>query len=167
MLTNIETALGVLAGGSNSSCLGALGAAQVDRYGNGNSTKVPNVFYIVGSGGANDVASSCREAIVFASSGKERTPEKVQYITFPGENVKTLITDVGIFEKLNGKDTFSLTAYIPYGTAIREDEAIKGIRRLMGWEIDVAPQVKKIDLPSYEEKMLLRLFDPQGFYTKV
>jgi acyl CoA:acetate/3-ketoacid CoA transferase alpha subunit/acyl CoA:acetate/3-ketoacid CoA transferase beta subunit len=167
MLTNIETALGVLVGGSASSCLGVLGAAQVDKYGNGNSTKVPNVFYIVGSGGANDVASSCREAIVFASSGKERLPEKVPYITFPGENVKTLITDVGIFEKLNGKDTFTLTAYIPYGTAIREDEAIKGIKRLMGWDVDVAPQLKKIDLPSYEEKMLVRLFDPQGFYTKV
>jgi acyl CoA:acetate/3-ketoacid CoA transferase alpha subunit/acyl CoA:acetate/3-ketoacid CoA transferase beta subunit len=167
MLTNIETALGVLVGGSANSCLGVLGAAQVDKYGNGNSTKVPNVFYIVGSGGANDVASACREAIVFASSGKERLPEKVPYITFPGDNVKTLITDVGIFEKLNGKDTFTLTAYIPYGTAIREDEAIKGIRRLMGWEIDVAPQLKKIDLPSYEEKMLVRLFDPQGFYTKV
>jgi acyl CoA:acetate/3-ketoacid CoA transferase alpha subunit/acyl CoA:acetate/3-ketoacid CoA transferase beta subunit len=167
MLTNIETALGVLVGGSASSCLGVLGAAQVDKYGNGNSTKVPNVFYIVGSGGANDVASACREAIVFASSGKERLPEKVPYITFPGEHVKTLITDVGIFEKLNGKDTLTLTAYIPYGTAIREEEAIKGIKRLMGWEIDVAPQLKKIDLPSYEEKMLVRLFDPQGFYTKV
>lgn len=166
MLTNIETALGILVGGSNNSCVGALGAAQVDKYGNGNSTKVPNVFYIVGSGGANDIASSCREAVVFASSGKERLLEKVHYITFPGDNVKTLITDVGIFEKLNGKDTFTLTAYIPYGTAIREEEAIKGIKRIIGWELEVAPQLKKIDLPSYEEKMLIRLFDPQGFFTK-
>ncbi len=167
MLNNIETALGVLAGGSSSNCLGVLGAAQVDKFGNGNSTKVPHVFYIVGSGGANDVASGCREAVVFASAGRERLLDQVPYITFPGNNVTTLITDVGIFEKLNGKDTFTLTGYIPYGTAIREDEAIKGIKRLMGWDCEVAPQLKKIDLPSYEEKMMIRLFDPQGLYTKV
>ena len=166
MLNNIETALGVLVGGSAGSCLGVLGAAQVDQFGNANSTKIPGVFYIVGSGGANDVASSAREVIIFASSGKERLPERVPYITFPGNNISTLITDVGIFEKIEGRDTFTLTAYIPYGTAIKEEEAIKGIKRLVGWEMDVAPQLKKIDLPSYEEKMLLRLFDPQGFFTK-
>jgi acyl CoA:acetate/3-ketoacid CoA transferase beta subunit len=80
--------------------------------------------------------------------------------------VKTLVTDVGIFEKPDGRDTFVLTSYIPHGTAIREDEAIKGIRRLVGWEMEVATHLKKISLPSYEEKMMIRLFDPQGFYTR-
>jgi acyl CoA:acetate/3-ketoacid CoA transferase alpha subunit/acyl CoA:acetate/3-ketoacid CoA transferase beta subunit len=165
MLTNIETALGVMTGGSSNSCLGVLGGAQVDKHGNGNSTKIPNVFYIVGSGGANDVASACREVVAFATAGKERLVNKVPYITYPGDKVTALITDVGIFEKPEGKDTFLLTSYIPYGTAIREEEAIKGIRRLVGWELEVAPHLKKIDLPSYEEKMLVRLFDPHGFYT--
>jgi acyl CoA:acetate/3-ketoacid CoA transferase alpha subunit/acyl CoA:acetate/3-ketoacid CoA transferase beta subunit len=167
MLTNIETALGVLAGGSTNSCLGALGATQVDKHGNGNSTKIPHVFYMVGSGGSNDVASTCRETIVFSPSGKERLVNQVPYITYPGDRVTALITDVGIFEKPEGKDTLMLTSYIPYGTAIREEEAIKGIKRLVGWELEVATHLKKIDLPSYEEKMLIRLFDPQGFYTKV
>jgi acyl CoA:acetate/3-ketoacid CoA transferase alpha subunit/acyl CoA:acetate/3-ketoacid CoA transferase beta subunit len=167
MLTNIETALGVLAGGSANSCLGILGAGQVDKHGNGNSTKIPNVYYMVGSGGSNDVAGSCRETIVFSPSGKERLVNHVPYITYPGDRVTALITDVGIFEKPEGKDTLILTSYIPYGTAIREEEAIKGIKRLVGWELEVATHLKKIDLPSYEEKMLIRLFDPQGFYTKV
>ncbi len=167
MLTNIETALGVLAGGSSASCLGVLGAAQIDRHGNANSTKIPNVYYIVGSGGANDVASSCRETIVFATVGKERLVKQVSYITYPGDKVKTLVTDVGIFEKPDGSNSLVLTSYIPHGTAIREEEAIKGIRRLVGWELEVAPHLKKIDLPSYEEKMMVRLFDPQGFYTKM
>jgi len=167
MLTNIETALGVLAGGSTNSCLGVLGAAQVDKYGNANSTKIPGVYYIVGSGGANDVASSCRETVVFATAGKERLLEKVPYITFPGDNVKALVTDVGIFEKLDGKDTFTLTAYIPYATALKTEEVIKGIRRMVSWELEVAPHLKKIDLPSYEEKMLVRLFDPRGYFTSV
>jgi len=60
-----------------------------------------------------------------------------------------------------------LTSYIPYGTAIREEEAIRGIKRMVGWELEVAPHLDKIDLPSYEEKMMIRLFDPHGFYTKV
>jgi len=167
MLTNIETALGVLAGGSTSACLGVLGAAQIDRYGNGNSTKIPHVYYIVGSGGANDVVSSCCETIVFATAGRERLINDVPYITFPGGNVRTLVTDVGIFEKPEGKNTLVLTSYIPYGTAIREEEAIKGIKRMVGWELEVAPHLDKIGLPSYEEKMMVRLFDPHGFYTKV
>lgn len=166
MLTNVETALGVLAGGSTSSCLGVLGAAQVDSHGNGNSTKIPHVYYMVGSGGANDVASACQEVVVFTTSGREKMVNQVSYITYPGKNVTALVTDVGIFEKPEGKDTLVLTSYIPYGTAIREEEAIKGIRRLVGWELEVAPQLKKIDLPSYKEKMLLRLFDPQGFFTR-
>lgn len=166
MLTNIETALGIMTGGSTNSCLGVLGGAQVDRYGNGNSTKIPNVFYIVGSGGANDVATTCQEVVAFATAGKERLVNQVPYITYPGDRVKTLVTDVGIFEKPEGKNTLVLTSFIPYGTAIKEEEAIKGIKRLVGWELEVAPHLKKMDLPSYEEKMLVRLFDPQGFYIK-
>ncbi len=164
VLTNIEVALGIMVGGSARSCMAVLAAGQLDQYGNGNSTKIPGVFYLVGSGGANDIITNCNEAVLLVSAGKERLLEKVPYVTFPGNNVKTLVTDVGIFEKLNDEDTFTLTGYIPYGTAIKEEEAIKGIRRLVSWELKVAPQLKKIDLPSYEEKMMLRLFDPYGFY---
>jgi acyl CoA:acetate/3-ketoacid CoA transferase beta subunit len=166
MLTNIETALGVLTGGSANQCLGVLGAAQVDKHGNANSTKIPSVFYIVGSGGANDVASAARETVVFAQSGRERLVEKVPYITFPGERVKTLITDVGVFEKLDGRNTFTLTGYIPYATALREEEVIKGVKTVVGWELDVAPQLKKVDLPSHDEKLTVRLFDPRGYFTR-
>jgi acyl CoA:acetate/3-ketoacid CoA transferase alpha subunit/acyl CoA:acetate/3-ketoacid CoA transferase beta subunit len=167
MLTNLDVVSSIIAGGSSNSCLGVLSAAQIDKHGNGNSTKIPNVFYIAGSGGANDVASSCRETVVFASAGRERLLNQVPYITYPGDNVMALITDVGIFEKPEGRDTLILTSFIPYGTAIREEEAIKGIKRLVGWELEVAPHLIKIDLPSYEEKMLIRLFDPHGYYTRV
>lgn len=166
MLTNTETALGVLGGGSAGNCLGVLSPAQVDRYGNGNSTKVPDVYYIAGSGSANDVASGCREVIVLALSGRERLLEKVPYITFPGDKVTMLVTDVGVFGKPDGRGAFMLTGFIPYGTAIREDEAIRGVSRLVEWEIEAAPHLDRVELPSYEEKTLLRLLDPQGFYTR-
>ncbi|MDD5311704.1 MAG: hypothetical protein PHO26_01530 [Dehalococcoidia bacterium] len=166
MLSNIETALGVMVGGSTNSCMGVLAGGQIDVHGNANSTKMPGVFYMVGSGGANDIATTSLETIAFCASGKERLVEKVPYITYPGDKVKTLVTDVGIFEKLDGKDTFTLTAYIPYATALKEEEAIKGIRQVVSWELDVAPRLKKIDLPSHEEKMMVRLLDPRGDYTK-
>ena len=101
------------------------------------------------------------------TAGRERLIREVPYITFPGKNVRTLVTDVGIFEKPEGKDTLVLTSYIPYGTAIREEEAIRGIKRMVGWELEVAPHLDKIELPSYEEKMMVRLFDPYGLYTKI
>ena len=65
----------------------------------------------------------------------------------PGDHVTALVTDVGIFEKPEGKDTFVLTSYIPYGTAIREEEAIKGIKRLVGWELEVCPALEE-DRPA-------------------
>ncbi|MDD5311988.1 MAG: hypothetical protein PHO26_02995 [Dehalococcoidia bacterium] len=166
MLSNIETALGVMVGGPTNSCMGVLAGGQIDVYGNANSTEIPGVFYMVGSGGANDIVTTCRETIAFCSSGKERLVEKVPYITYPGNRVKTLITDVGIFEKLDGEEKFTLTAYSPYATALEEEEAIKSIKKVVSWEVEVAPKLKRIDLPSQEEIMMVRLFDPRGYYTK-
>jgi len=51
MLTDISEVLGILMGGASQRCLGVLSAAQVDRFGNLNSTMIsPNVL-ITGSGG--------------------------------------------------------------------------------------------------------------------
>ena len=64
MLTDVSEVLGILMGGENQRCLGALSAAQVDRWGNLNSTIIPPNLLITGSGGANDVASGASEVLV-------------------------------------------------------------------------------------------------------
>jgi len=166
MLTNIETVLGYMVGGSNNRCLGVLGAGQLDSYGNANSTKITDDFFLVGSGGANDIASTNRETIVVMNAGKERLVENVPYITYPGHHVRTVVTDVGVFEKVDGRDTFRLTAYMP--SAPGEDEAacINRAKENTGWNLDISPALKRMKLPDKDELALLRLFDPRGYFIE-
>ena len=70
----------------------------------------PGSAYLVGSGGANDVAATSQESMVVMTAGKSRLMTEVPYITFSGDNVRTLVTDVGVFAKGGGKDRFTLTA---------------------------------------------------------
>jgi len=164
ILNNINTMLGVFVSGPTNQCIGVLAAGQVDKFGNANSTLIPGVTYLVGSGGANDVATSNRETIVVINSGKSRLVEKVPYITFPGKNVRTLVTNVGVFEKIGDKETFMLTSYIPSKEKQEIEDAIAKIRENVGWELDIAPNLKKAEPPTKEEVTLLRLFDPREFY---
>ena len=165
MLTNVETVLGVFVGGSSNQCLGVLAGGQIDKYGNVNSTKIPGLAYLVGSGGANDIANSNRETVAVISSGKQRLVEKVPYVTFSGKKVATLVTDVGIFEKIGDEETFTLAAFIPSSTGQTLDEAIAAIKQKVGWELKVSPNLKEAEPVTKEELTLLRLFDPKGFFT--
>src|SRR5436189_675739 len=67
--------------------LGFLGAAEVDRYGNLNSTQVNSKngnVRLPGSGGACDIASMAHRFVSLLEHGKHRLPERVSYITSPG-----------------------------------------------------------------------------------
>ena len=132
ILSNVETILGVFVGGSSNQCLGILGGGQIDKYGNVNSTKIPDLTYLVGSGGANDIANGNRETVVVIGSGKQRLVEKVPYITFSGKNVTTLVTDFGVFEKIGGEETFTLTTYIPSRPKQAVKEAIASFTACFG-----------------------------------
>src|SRR5207245_10988129 len=64
MLTDIVHVMGIFMGGRENRCIGSLAAGQIDKHGNINSTIVPGVTYITGSGGANDLAPSARAGVV-------------------------------------------------------------------------------------------------------
>src|SRR5246127_4891849 len=67
--------------------LGFLGAAEVDRFGNLNSTQVDGAgsrVRLPGSGGACDIASLAQRFVVLLEHSKQRLPERVSYITSPG-----------------------------------------------------------------------------------
>jgi glutaconate CoA-transferase subunit B len=67
--------------------LGFLGAAEVDRFGNLNSTQVQGKNGLVrlpGSGGACDIASLAQRFVSLLEHSKHRLPERVNYITSPG-----------------------------------------------------------------------------------
>src|SRR6478736_1742364 len=66
-----------------------LGGAQIDAYGNLNSTMIGNVYErpkvrLPGSGGANDLASLCWRILVVTNQDKRRFVEKVDFLTTPG-----------------------------------------------------------------------------------
>src|SRR5574337_830622 len=68
--------------------LGFLGAAEVDRFGNLNSTQVrtavDRIIRLPGSGGACDIASLAQRFVVLLEHSRHRLPERVSYITSPG-----------------------------------------------------------------------------------
>jgi len=152
---------GVCIGGVKRACLGILGAAQIDQFGNINSSKVGPATYIGGAGGGNDIASGAREVVVITRQKRERFLEKVPYITCPGVQVKTLISDAGVYEK-NG-DVFELTAYFSREGLPRED-IIKNIKDRCGWELKVSGRVEEVTAPTDQELTLLRSLDPEGVF---
>ncbi|MEM1658821.1 MAG: CoA-transferase [Candidatus Jordarchaeales archaeon] len=165
-MTNIHTCkglfgsmqvLGAIMGRENNKGMGVLGAGQVDKYGNINSTLIPGVMYLVGSGGANDVASTAEEIVVLVKHSPLRLVEKVPYITAPGRRVTMVVTTMGVLEKVGGE--LVLTEYFPQKGLGRE-EVIERIKSETGWNLRISDRVKEAGLLSVKELYMLRCFDP-------
>src|SRR5207245_8660779 len=73
MLADAQVVLGAIVGGTGTVTIGCLGGAQVDRFGNINSTWIPTRPFLVGSGGGNDVASTAAENVIVATLTPHRT----------------------------------------------------------------------------------------------
>lgn len=145
--------------GSDSQAMGVLGAAMIDKHGNINSTRLPNGTFLIGSGGANDLAAGAREALVAANHTPQRLVESVGYVTVPGERVKTLVTDRGIMEK-DDSGEFVLMSVFPGEGSL--NERIETAKDQCGWELRIAPDVTEEPPPVQEELTLARLLDVRG-----
>lgn len=167
MLNDADTVLGTLVGGPGSTTLACLGGAQVDRHGNINSTLIPGGAFLVGSGGGNDVASVCTEAIVVALLAPERTPAECGYITSPGRAVRALITDLGTLEKLepNRPDAELVLTAVPEGVEPIA-ERIAAARAACGWDLAVATEVAELAPPDADEVARLRSWDPRAWFLR-
>jgi acyl CoA:acetate/3-ketoacid CoA transferase beta subunit len=159
---------GVGAGGINSRCLGVLGAGQIDKNGNINSTIIRsrkgNDIYLAGAGGGNDIASVAQEVIVVAVHRANRFVEKVRYITCPGARVSTLATNEGLFVK--NDSGFILKGYYPKPDVSEENERVNQIAGACRWQLHTASQLEKMSAPTPEELKLLRSFDPEGVFLR-
>jgi acyl CoA:acetate/3-ketoacid CoA transferase beta subunit len=163
MTSDTINAYGIFIGGKQGNCLSILSSAQIDKHGNLNATMLSPESYIIGSGGGNDAANA-KEVLLLAPQSRERLVDNVYYVTCPGNRVKTLVTDMGIFQKLDGELT--LTSYFPDPALTSPEEAINRIRQNCGWEVKIASHVTAVSPPSLEELLLLRTFDPQGYFTR-
>ncbi len=165
MLSDVTSILGIHAGGSQNSCIGVLGAVHVDKFGNLNSTKIPDQdLFLMGSGGANDVASGAKEVIACVNQDKNRYLDKVPYITSPGVNVKMAVSNMGVFEKPDGEDELILAGYLTKTGEAEKDEKIKEIKENCGWDFKIADDLEPIGPPTEDELKIIRLCDPHGYF---
>jgi acyl CoA:acetate/3-ketoacid CoA transferase alpha subunit/acyl CoA:acetate/3-ketoacid CoA transferase beta subunit len=161
MLSDIFEILGIHTGGSTNQCLGVLGAAQIDRWGNVNSVRMDGKF-IVGSGGANDITSASRQTIVVAQQGPGQFVKDVEHITCLGERIHCVVTTKGRFEKNDGRELV-LTGYMAE-PGKDEEASIRQIRELVDWDLQVSPDIERLDAPCDDDLLLLRSYDPERFF---
>jgi len=159
MLTDTLTTHGVFVGGRNNKCLSVLGAGQIDRKGNLNSTTTAEGQFLVGSGGANDAANA-REVLVILNQSKDRFTETLPYITCPGDRVTKVISTMGVFTKPTGKEELRLTACLPDPKIPSLEDRIKRVQENCGWPLKLADKVEELAKPTSDELKLLRWLVP-------
>lgn len=145
-----------------------LGAAQVDRYANLNSTVIGNYEHpktrLPGAGGAPEIAAACGEVIVIAPHSRRTFVPRLDFITtvghgdgprarqrlgFRGAGPTAVITDMGVLEPDPDSRELVLTHTHP-GVEVAQ------VRDATGWELKVADQVQSTETPSMEELSALR-----------
>ena len=143
--------------------VGFLGGAQVDKFGNINTTVVgpysqPKVR-LPGSGGACEIAIHAQRLLIVAKLDARAFPEKVDFITSPGKRVKKVITNMGTLEP-DGSGELLLTALYP-GVTFEQVQA--GV----GWKLRKAAALKLIEPPAARDISLLReKLDPQKLHIQ-
>ena len=150
--------------------LGFLGAAQIDRFANINTTVIgdyhkPSVR-LPGAGGAPEIAASCREVIVVVRQSSRSFVERVDFVTsvgygsgppdrerlgLTGAGPKKIITDLGILEPDPVTLEFTMTGLYPGVPA-------SAARSGTGWDLAIAADPEIIAAPSPAELAALRSF---------
>lgn len=155
-----------------------LGGAEVDKYGNINSTVIGDYrrpsIRLPGSGGANDAASHSRRIVILISHEKRRLPEEVSYITSPGYihgpddrkeaglkggGPSRVITDLAVLGFHHKSKMMQLESLHP-GVSITE------VKKNTGFDLIIPKEVRTTEPPTVEQLELLRSkVDRRGFFT--
>lgn len=158
-LCGVESILGLYVGGRHNTCVAIIGAGQIDPVGNINSTYGNDGRFLVGSGGANDIASTARDIVAVTQQSRHRLVESLTYVTSPGTNVSTLVTDLGVFKKREGR--LVLTSFHPVD-GMDDQGCVEKIRSRCGWPLVVAHDLSSSPIPCASDLLRLRLFDPRN-----
>jgi acyl CoA:acetate/3-ketoacid CoA transferase beta subunit len=159
-LSDASAVLGMVIGGPGTTTVGCLGAAEVDREGSLNSTQLAGGRFLVGSGGANDVASRATACVVVTLARPERLPETVAYVTSPGTRVASVVTDKGILRRDDG--VLRLAA-VPAGEGTLDDR-VRSFASSCGYQPAVVRQVEELPAVRPDEVRALREYDRRRLF---
>lgn len=133
--------------------VGFLGAAQIDRRGNINTTAIGSyrrpAVRLPGSGGATEIAAHAERVIVVTRLDRRAFPERVDFVTSAGRRVTRVITDKCIFQRDAERDELVLCALFP-------DESESAVRGEVGWPLATAARVEVLPSPSADVVAALR-----------
>ena len=137
--------------------LGFLGAAQIDRRGNLNSTVIgdyerPRVR-LPGAGGATEIALGVRDVYVMLRQSPRTFVDRLDFATTAGERVHVVVTDLGVLEPRAGELTL---------VALHPGISAEDARAATGWELRVAADLQETAPPSGEELGALRSLNRKG-----
>ncbi len=169
--------LGLLQKGSID--VGFLGAAEVDRHGNINSTIIGGTYRhpgkrLPGSGGANDIASSAKSTVIMCLHRPERLVDRVRYVTSPGflggndereqsglriGGPRMIITDLAVLR-------FHPVTRDAYISSIHPGVDPATVIARTGFPIEVPSDVARTPAPDDTTIQLLRGMDPGGVYLR-
>lgn len=153
-----------------------LGAAQVDRFGNLNTTTIGDYHRpstrISGSGGANDIGSLVEKfVVVMDRQSKAKFPDRVDYVTtpgflggspnerernhLPGRGPLAVVTDLGIYR-------FSKSEM--YLHSLQPGVSLDEVKENTSWDVKTLGPVKSARRPTERRLRLLRSLDPRKVY---
>lgn len=155
--------------------LGFLGAAEVDRFGNLNSTEVhgpKGLIRLPGSGGACDIASLAHRFVVLLEHEKHRLPERVSYTTSPGNgNGGNWRARVGL-PRGGPAAVITNKAILRFGPAgeaylasLHPGIEVDDVLAHTGWKLKVVADLVQTPEPAPTELTAIREYDKQGFWT--
>jgi len=160
--------------------VGFLGAAQIDRFGNINTTVIGDYAHpgtrLPGSGGACEIAINARAVFVIVRQSKRSFVERIDFRTSPGNlggadgarirreegwlgsGPSVVVTDLGVYHfDLDGEMRLD---------ALHPGIALDDVRGQMAWQPRVARTLTETAPPSAEELRLIReVLDPESVYT--
>jgi glutaconate CoA-transferase subunit B len=182
--TGTVSLLGLMAAGEIE--LGFIGGAEIDRYGNLNTSVIGNwqqgsiKVRLPGSGGGADIASLSQRLAIIMPHERHRLRERVDFITSPGYGYPdeqgtagtvwrqraglprggpaALITTLAVFTFDPETGEALLQSYHP-GSSIEQ------VQEQTGWLLRLSPDCAETVPPTEEELHVIRECDPQGVWT--